>query len=126
MLNQINPTPAESDNHPEPYWLPDPCPAWCEEQHTAADSVEDRRHIGGADAIPLTLADPLIYRTGLGRSDVAARPRMLLVDIEQGWRETEPQIILSDDDSASLRLTVAEFRALVARVGSLLDVEVTA
>lgn len=117
-MHQI--TPATRDE-PRPYWLTGPCPVWCEEQHADDDRPEERRHIGGADAIPLTLADPQMYRTGPGRGDVGWRPRVLLVDIEQGWRETEPEICLSDDDTTVLRLTEAEARALIARVTELLD-----
>lgn len=114
-------TPPATREAARPYWLAGPCPAWCEERHGDDDHIEDRRHVGGADPIPLTLAAPTMYRTGTGRGDVAFQPRVLMVEIEQGWRESEPEICLSDDDSTVLRLTVAEFRALVARGIELVD-----
>lgn len=119
-MNESIADPPASDE-PRPYWQSDPCPAWCEQRHSDADCVEDRRHVGGAEPIPLTLAEPVTRRTGAGRDDVEWTPPVLIVDIVQGWRECAPEIRLSNDTTALLRLTEAEGRALIARVASLLD-----
>jgi hypothetical protein len=121
-VSQPTATPAPDDEQ-QPYWQFDPCPAWCEETHSDADSVEDRRHVGGTDPIPLTLAEPVVQRTGAGRSDIVWAAPMLSVDIVQGWREVEPQVRLSTDAETVLQLTEAEAHALLDRLSALLSGE---
>jgi hypothetical protein len=107
-----------------PYWLTEACPAWCQEQHRVADTVEDRRHVGGADAITLTLAEPEGSPVGPRRGDMEWTTPLAFVEIVQGWRESEPEIhVATSTDPFTLKLTAAEALALAGQIHQLLGVK---
>lgn len=89
-----------------PFWLAEPCPAWCERQHTNADRYEDREHGGASVKMPLTLEDT-------GRVLYATPSRHVL--------HTDAQIEVYRDGEAGVHMTTAEARAWGRKLVALAD-----
>lgn len=106
-----------------PFWIQEPCPAWCQPQlHEGQHHVADRGHRSRWDArFRLSLYSVEWKHFGAeetvdGQEREYTIPVELLVSLEQGHREAEPRVIvepeLRRDDIGGLNLTVAEARQL--------------
>jgi hypothetical protein len=80
----------------------EPCPAWCDGEHSATDEPRDRRHAGECRRLILTMMQA-------GAAD--AEPPFIAARLEQGWREAEARIVLVYADQR-LNLTRGEAREM--------------
>ncbi|GAA5119066.1 hypothetical protein [Haloechinothrix salitolerans] len=106
-----------------PFWLQEPCPAWCQrELHEGQHHVVDRAHRSTWDArlrLSLHSVDWKYYDASETVDGVAREydyPVELLVHLEQNHREVGPRVIvepeLRHDEVGGLNLTLAEAVAL--------------
>lgn len=96
--------------HERPFWQHEPCPPWCTRRHQATDHPDDRTHFSDWEAsMLLGLMEPDFVQ---GEKEVHVYEPELKVFLEQGWREVEPQVHAQVNERDTLKLTVAEARAL--------------
>lgn len=84
-----------------PYWLTEPCPAWCTRGHEGRDIRMERMHAGEDYDIDLTL-EPRIALDG------ETFPAHLSAGIWQAWRDARPHICLILNDSHEIQLEPSE------------------
>jgi hypothetical protein len=96
-----------------PFWLTEPCPAWCSADHGDTDSPEDRDHIGHVGRVDLLLerADFTI----VNGVPAGISPGVLAVSVIQHYRETEPYVeLVRNGDADSTDMTLAEVSDLIS------------
>lgn len=106
---------ANADNPPT--WLTGPCPPWCADEHHAIDLPGDRLHGSPCLTVELRTMDYL----NLGSPERPEfRPREMLMDLVQGYREIEPRICLNDNtDTFEVYLTLIEAERVSAHLSAL-------
>lgn len=91
-----------------PAWLTGPCPAWCVETHRALDCPDDRNHFSPGHHVEATTMD---WPNAGSTEQPRWAPRHLMADLLQHYRETEPRVVLYDDETNTTHhLTLSEAR----------------
>lgn len=93
----------------QPWWQTEPCPSWCDAEHTDTERVEDRSHYhfaGSAHTTVLTLHDAI----RLAASPEQARPAAVSAAVVQGFlvqgvRETSPRVEVDLNEDTVLTMT---------------------
>jgi hypothetical protein len=78
-----------------PYWLDEPCPAWCDKLHEEHLYVADRRHISSdyMREVILSTEDPVVI--GEKPHDLSDyHPTELVIYLDQHVREVAPRVII--------------------------------
>jgi hypothetical protein len=93
-----------------PFWLTEPCPSWCQADHSERDRPADRRHVSAPHgSVVLTEAE------ASPSGDGTWQPQDIHVALSQHVREVEPLITCGGHGPAgSWNLTVDEARDLAA------------
>jgi uncharacterized protein DUF6907 len=87
-----------SPDEVRPYWSPNACPAWCDQLHSDADLVDDRRHVSSWDArVVLSTMEPVRLEPRTAAEGVEHEPCAVQVWVEQGYREVEPRVRVEED-----------------------------
>ncbi|MEU7861235.1 hypothetical protein [Nonomuraea sp. NPDC049141] len=84
----------ECAEHSMPYWLPEPCPAWCKDIHERSDEESDRLHTSPWQIIPVTTMGMENFGRGSGTPSWVAHTAE--VSLQQGYREVEPRVLQHD------------------------------
>lgn len=87
-----------------PYWMRDPCPAWCTSRHEKHENREDRVHSGETEIFDLTL----MRRASRHAADAEDLTAHLDAGIWQAWRDARPYIYLSLNDGQEIHFELAE------------------
>ena|ERR1017187_2117989 len=105
---------AQADVTIPPYWLTGPCPDWCPSgEHHGEDHPDDRRHISEGRHITLS-AEAADRTTDRVEGSVGAVvPAVLSVYLNQHYREIDPLVAVSHNESPSMYLTLSEAEELV-------------
>jgi hypothetical protein len=107
---------------PLPYWLSEPCPAWCASlPHTNQDTGLIRAHRSGGYSVLLTLESAAeLYDSG--DPDVTGyAPKCIDLDMGQHYREAEPHLHLIFACDGEPDLTLAEGATLAVVLTSMAD-----
>lgn len=89
--------PADDEQHEDerPFWLTEPCPAWCDRLHHDWEPIEDRRHqsdLVGHVELSTMPADKVIN----GDNTFDHIPHCLELRMDQGYRENSPRLHLEE------------------------------
>ena len=84
----------ECAEHSMPYWLPEPCPAWCKDVHERSDEESERLHTSPWQIIPVTTMPMENFGRGSGTPHWVAHTAE--VSLQQGYREVEPRVLQHD------------------------------
>lgn len=101
----------------KPYWLTEPCPAWCDQRHFDRDMPGQRHHFGRERLLPLT-QEPALPGS-VDRPNVFRAPD-LFTGLVQHHRETEPVVRLAYSENFEMRLTLDEVEQLAADLTALI------
>lgn len=98
-------TTGHADNQARPYWLSAPCPAWCAITHREDDAGEDRMHATDErdSDITLTTEDIITLRDGC---NALHQPPQLHTWLEQGYRESDPRIMVAAETTTPGRFSM--------------------
>jgi hypothetical protein len=96
----------------KPFWQTQPCPAWCWSNHSKSDGDLDRYHASRwSKSVKLTTMDPV--RHDFKDLKVYFTPVKAVVYLNQGYRETQPRVVVEDGNGRfELDLTLAEAQRL--------------
>ncbi|RKS76492.1 hypothetical protein BZB76_1848 [Actinomadura pelletieri DSM 43383] len=98
-------------NDERPFWLTEPCPAWCVVEHLDVDPVEDRVHEGTSGTVTLSLEEARYVEHPQTREAYGV-PIRLDISVQQGYRETEPRLLLwyvdTEGNTQSRTMTLGE------------------
>jgi hypothetical protein len=111
MFGQITKEAAQG----RPYWQAEPCPLWCDIAHEDSDPPPDRTHLSKwAAEVVMSLADWTDDAANPGGGiPKYLEPPTVQVHLAQGWRETEPHVVVGPEVGYSRwNLTLAEARQL--------------
>lgn len=85
-----------------PYWQTEPCPSWCWGHHDDGEHpTDERKHRTRWEGRQvLSLAEPVAtwHQT---RGRYVFDPVELMVHVQQGYRETEPRVIVEPEHTES-------------------------
>jgi hypothetical protein len=82
-----------------PYWQTEPCPPWCWREHKDSDPPPDRTHFSEWDGeVVMSLVDWTddVLNPG-GRTPKYLGPPILQLHLAQGWRESEPHVVVGPE-----------------------------
>ncbi|ONI81617.1 hypothetical protein ALI144C_20170 [Actinosynnema sp. ALI-1.44] len=105
-------TPAADGDRARPFWLHEPCPAWCDKFHEDNLDSGDRRHVSDeVREVQLSSEDMSVH----GQSPHKAsdyRPTELVIYLDQHVREIGPRVIVDQlpGDRTKLHLLPTEAR----------------
>ncbi len=108
--------------HPLPFWLTAPCPAWCSSiPHTNQDTGLMRAHRSRDRSVMLSMEAGGELYDSEDPSVTGRAPKCIDLSIRQPYREAEPSLQLAFACDDEPNLTLAEGTALAALLTNLAD-----
>jgi hypothetical protein len=103
------------DKAPLPFWLREPCPAWCQSiAHSNADPYRQRVHVDRGCSVMLSLMPAGELHDDSDPEVAGFSPACADVGLRQHYHAAGPHLQFVFDNDAEPRLTLAEGRTLAA------------
>ena len=110
------------DEHPLPFWLSRPCPAWCASlPHLSSHAYGERVHVSGGHTVALTLEPGGELYDSRDPAVTGHSPMCIDVELRQHYRDAEGHLRFTFANDDEPRLTLAEGNALAALLAQLAD-----